>query len=51
VGAPVAEAHGLSAPGPVRVIRPNQPVTMDYRADRLNLELDARDRIIRVFCG
>jgi hypothetical protein len=26
VGAPVAEAHGLSAPGPVRVIRPNQPV-------------------------
>ncbi|MCU0910160.1 MAG: I78 family peptidase inhibitor [Rhodobacteraceae bacterium] len=37
--------------GTVRVIRPGMAVTMDYRPDRLNLELDQTGRIIRVFCG
>lgn len=35
----------------VRVIRPGEPVTMDYRANRLNVELDDGDGIVRIFCG
>lgn len=50
VGEPSAAAEGASAPGSVRIIRPGEAVTMDYRADRLNFELDARDRITRVYC-
>ncbi|HMO07185.1 MAG TPA: I78 family peptidase inhibitor [Paracoccaceae bacterium] len=36
---------------PVRVIRPGMAVTTDYREDRLNIEVDARERITRVYCG
>lgn len=35
----------------VRVIRPGQAVTMDYRTDRLNIELDSTDRITALRCG
>ena len=35
----------------VRVIRPGMAVTMDYRADRLNIEIDDDNRIVRVHCG
>jgi len=35
----------------VRIIEPNSAVTMDYRADRLNIELDAKGTITRVTCG
>ena len=35
----------------VRIIRPGMAVTMDYRAGRLNLEVDAEGRIIRASCG
>lgn len=35
----------------VRVIRPGQPVTMDYSPERLNIELDAAGRIQRLSCG
>lgn len=38
-------------PFPVRVIAPGMAVTMDYSAARLNLETDARGRIIRFHCG
>ena len=34
-----------------RVIRPGQAVTMDFNAARLNLELDAEDRVLRLWCG
>jgi hypothetical protein len=34
-----------------RVIRPGQPVTMDFREDRLNLEVDAGDVVTTVRCG
>ena len=36
---------------PVRVIPPNSAVTMDYRADRLNVDLDAQGNITRIWCG
>jgi len=36
---------------PVRVIRPDMAVTMDYRAERLNVLLDDEDTITEVRCG
>lgn len=52
VGQPASAAEGLTAPDTVRVFRSGEPVTMDYRTERLNIELDARGRrIVRVFCG
>jgi hypothetical protein len=36
---------------PVRILRPGMAVTMDYSPGRLNVELDARGRIVRVYCG
>ena len=35
----------------VRVIRPGQAVTMDYRVDRVNIKLNERDAIVGVSCG
>lgn len=35
----------------LRVIRPGQAVTMDFRMDRLNVELDAAGKVKRVSCG
>lgn len=35
----------------VRVIRPGMMVTMDYREDRVNLEVDADNRVLTVRCG
>jgi hypothetical protein len=37
--------------GPVRVIGPNQAVTMDFNPERINLETDSVGIITRVFCG
>ncbi len=35
----------------VRVIEPGQAVTLDFRADRLNLYVNERGAITRVSCG
>jgi hypothetical protein len=42
-----ADTHSRTA----RVIRPGQAVTMDFRGDRVDVTLDARDRVERVTCG
>lgn len=34
-----------------RVIRPGMAVTMDYREDRVNLEVDEDNRVLVVRCG
>lgn len=44
-GQPIATA------GAVRVIAPGQPVTQDYRPDRLNLEVNDIGNLVRPFCG
>ena len=50
--ATVAEAQtAAGATGAVRVIKPGQPVTMDFRGDRLNVEVDERNGIVRITCG
>lgn len=37
--------------GRVRIIRPGQPVTMDYWANRINFMIDADERIAKISCG
>ncbi len=50
VGKPITEP-GVPAEGPnVRYIRPNTQVTMDYRADRLNIDIDASETITGFRC-
>jgi hypothetical protein len=43
----VADTHSRTA----RVLRPGQPATMDFRGDRVNVMLDAGDKVERVTCG
>jgi len=35
----------------LRWIQPGQAVTMDFRGDRVNVHLDARNRVERITCG
>lgn len=44
-------ARQASGARTVRSLRPGQPVTMEYRYDRLNLELSQSGRIESVRCG
>lgn len=38
-------------PDSTRFIAPDTAITMDYRAERLNFDLDGADVIIRIWCG
>ncbi|MBP7240587.1 I78 family peptidase inhibitor [Amaricoccus sp.] len=51
VGTSVGALDAASLPEPRRVIFPGQPVTMDFRAERLNVEIGPDDKVARVFCG
>jgi uncharacterized protein involved in type VI secretion and phage assembly len=46
-----AEALRLSGAATLRWIEPGMMVTMDYRPDRLNIELDEAGKITRLRCG
>ena len=46
-----AEALRLTGARGIRWIQPGQAVTMDYRPDRLNISLDAQNRVIDFGCG
>lgn len=46
-----AARDAAGATGDLRVIKPGQPVTMDYRHDRLNVEVDDHNVIVRIHCG
>lgn len=52
---PYEEAQSVLTPsGPVatiRVIRPGTMVTRDYRIDRLNVDLDEKDTVRKIYCG
>jgi hypothetical protein len=51
VGTSIGALDAATLPEDRRVIFPGMAVTMDYREDRLNVEVGADDRIARVFCG
>jgi hypothetical protein len=46
-----AAARSRSGASMVRVIRPGEAVSMDHQTHRLNLDVDPRRRIVRVYCG
>jgi hypothetical protein len=46
-----AEALRLTRAQRLRWIRPGDAVTMDYREDRLNIDLDAQGRVRALRCG
>ena len=46
-----AEALRLSDAELMRWLRPGQMVTMEYREDRLNIQLDEQNRVIAIRCG
>lgn len=47
----VAKVKADTGSDRVRVIRPGMAVTMDYREDRVNLDVDADNRVLTVRCG
>lgn len=51
VGQRVDVLNDVDLPEGTRVIFPTTPVTMDYREDRMNVEVDKADQIARVYCG
>ncbi len=51
VGQKTSALNGMPMPFTSRIIRPNQPVTMDYNEGRINFETDRSDTITAVRCG
>ncbi|WP_342237646.1 I78 family peptidase inhibitor [Inquilinus sp. OTU3971] len=50
--APVSQAELDKLKGlMLRTVRPGEAVTMDYRADRLTVEVDAQGKILRASIG
>ncbi|CAN7495643.1 I78 family peptidase inhibitor [Polaromonas sp. LjRoot131] len=45
------EARTRAGAKTVRTLRPNQVVTMEFNAERLNLTVDGAGRVTRVSCG
>lgn len=46
-----AAARARSGAGIVRVLKPGEAVTMEFNGGRLNLHVDARNRVTAVGCG
>lgn len=51
IGQPATSLERVLILGPVRVIRPDTMVTMDFSEGRINFGVDASDRIVRIYCG
>ncbi len=51
VGQPVADQDFAAFGASQRIMQDGSPMTMDYRADRLNVTYDGRGRITRIWCG
>ena len=50
IGQPKSVLTTMLLPAGTRVIGPGDAVTMDYRADRVNIELGASGRIEKISC-
>ena len=51
VGQPASVLDGMTLPENKRILRPNQPMTMDMRADRINFIIDAGEKIESIYCA
>ena len=49
--ATVDKAVKVSGAKHARVVKPNMAVTMDFREDRLTIQVDAQNRITSINCG
>ena len=49
--AEVEQARKDSGAGTARTLKPNQPVTMEFNANRLNLDLDDTGAVTAIRCG
>ncbi len=47
----LTEAAQRASAKTARVLRPNQVITMEFNAQRLNLEVDKANRVVAVRCG
>ena len=47
----LAAARRLSGASSIRLVRPGEPISMDYSTDRLTIEVDERNRLLRLSCG
>lgn len=45
------EARDAAGAATVRWLQPGQIVTMEYRVDRLNITLDAANKVLSIACG
>jgi hypothetical protein len=41
----------LGGASTARIVKPGQAIAMDYQTDRLTIEVDAKNRILRLSCG
>jgi hypothetical protein len=51
VGQPARVLETMRFRGETRIIRPDTAVTMDFRAERLNIAISRAERISRVYCS
>lgn len=51
VGQPAQVLDTMRFSQALRILRPGMAMTMDYSAERLNIEVDGNEQIIRVSCG
>lgn len=51
VGRSIDEVDTDALPSPFRIYRAGDPVTADFRPDRLNVVIDADSRVLTVRCG
>ncbi|MFC3214303.1 I78 family peptidase inhibitor [Novosphingobium panipatense] len=47
----IATVQASRSNAPLRVIKPGMAVTMDFRGDRLNIEVDESETIKRFYCS
>ncbi len=50
IGQPAKVLDNMTFPTGTRIIQPNAPVTMDFRPDRLNIEISNNGRIDKISC-
>lgn len=51
IGAPATALERELILGQVRILRPGDLATMDFVPERINFEIDAMERITRIYCG
>jgi hypothetical protein len=51
IGQPASVLETMRFADPVRILRPGTAMTMDYRAERMNIYIDADEKIEKLTCG